>query len=161
MGNGQAKIELTTAWNDVSIQWESSDTQLVSEKGKVRHPKYSVGDAVVKLTGTFTAGDVSRKKDYYISVEKESKKDYLKRELSAISIGSYPIGAASVNLPEKFGMIKVKWESLGGFIDSAGEVVGKPKNGPVLKGAFNFEDQLVEKSFSALVESREFKLVSK
>ncbi len=161
VGNDKAKIELTPAWNNVNIQWESSDAKILSGEGKVRHPKYTEGDAVVKLTGTFTSENMSRKKDYYISVEKESKKEYLKRELSAINIGSYPIGATSVNLPEKFGRIKVEWESLGSFIDSTGKIVAKLKNGPVLKGAFNFEDQLVEKTFSALIGSREFKLVSK
>ncbi len=158
--NSVFNLNLPAFHGEVLIEWDSSDVKTIGKNGKVNHPGYLAGDSMIKLTGTFTLEGVSRKKDYYVKVEKEVKEKYLSRELSKFELGVYPEGAVAIELPKNISDIKLEWQSLGGFIDSNGKIVGKPKNGPVLKALFRLEDKRSQKIFSAVIKNRELRFVA-
>ncbi|MDD3766175.1 MAG: S-layer homology domain-containing protein [Eubacteriales bacterium] len=83
---------LPTSEGEVSISWESSDTSVITDEGKITASYLS--DRSADLTATFTLGDVTITKSFNIVVKK-LESDLTDQELVDLASQSFSLGDVS------------------------------------------------------------------
>lgn len=74
-------IDLKKRDGNVIIVWSSSNENIISKYGEVKHPKYLENNEIVILTANYKLYDTEVKKEYVVEVEKQSKNSYLYEEI--------------------------------------------------------------------------------
>ncbi|MCM1109533.1 MAG: family 43 glycosylhydrolase [Clostridium sp.] len=86
--------------NGVSISWTSSDEDHLSAQGFVNRPAYGQPDATVRLTATFTKGDITATRDYTVRVKAAlSPEESVAIDLESLSLDDTDNLFESVTLP--------------------------------------------------------------
>lgn len=56
-----------------TIEWQSENTNFVTNSGEVIRPTYEQGNVTIKLTATITSGDVSNTKEFSVTILKKEQ----------------------------------------------------------------------------------------
>jgi uncharacterized protein YdeI (BOF family)/uncharacterized lipoprotein YehR (DUF1307 family) len=131
--NGVTKdLVLRTSIGEVSIEWASSDAQVVSTSGKVTRPAASAGDKLVTLTATLSLGKAEKAKEFKVKVLKQV--DYF-AELAALEIGGAQkegnlyVTTSDITLPTTVADQTVVWTSADPEVISNTGKVTRPEFG--------------------------------
>ncbi len=130
----------------LSVTWETSDENVVTEKGEVIRPSYTDGDATVTLTPTVTSANgliETGEPIIFTVLAYESDSDYLdavKNSLIFSVLSDEPIDAVTRNLrlPATWRGAEVEWTTESTLLTISGETgtVKRPKWG---KGSASVE----------------------
>ena len=148
-----ANITLPTILNNVSIKWESSNPNIISNMGIVNLPD---NDEVVKLRAVFSYKDITKYKSYYVSVL--SKKTVLAPIIeSKISIFEFPqVIKNNDELPTQLDDVMVKWESNDVQINNNKVVLDDNynyQNKVMIKGIFTYNGVEIIKEYETTISN--------
>ena len=102
------------------ITWKSSNSDVISEDGKVTRPAAGEGDAEVTLTATITSGEVSEEKDFKVTVKQQlTEEEIVELDTKALDLGNLAAVSKDLKLPTSGGYgSTITWTS------SAEDVIG-------------------------------------
>ncbi len=146
---------------DATITWESSNTSVISNDGKVKGPKK---DTKVTLTGSFTAnGDTVTKEFSFKVLKKATPEDITKGDADNLVIPNMTDIRGNITLPEKGELgSTITWSSSNESVistkqdgEKAPGVVNRQEKADTkvtLTGTFKYEDATVTKEFECVVK---------
>lgn len=88
-----ADLTLPATQNGVAVTWSSSDTDVITNDGKVTRPEKGSEDATVTLTATLTLGSASDTKAFEVTVKAETI-----NKIKTVTINGF-VGAETGNTP--------------------------------------------------------------
>lgn len=102
------------------ITWKSSNSDVISEDGKVTRPAAGEGDAEVTLTATITSGEVSEEKEFKVTVKQQlTEEEIVELDTKALDLGNLAAVSKDLKLPTSGGYgSTITWTS------SAEDVIG-------------------------------------
>ena len=102
------------------ITWKSSNSDVISEDGKVTRPAAGEGDAEVTLTATITSGEVSEEKEFKVTVKQQlTEEKIVELDTKALDLGNLAAVSKDLKLPTSGGYgSTITWTS------SAEDVIG-------------------------------------
>ena len=102
------------------ITWKSSNSDVISEDGKVTRPAAGEGDAEVTLTATITSGEVSEEKELKVTVKQQlTEEEIVELDTKALDLGNLAAVSKDLKLPTSGGYgSTITWTS------SAEDVIG-------------------------------------
>ena len=102
------------------ITWKSSNSDVISEEGKVTRPAAGEGDAEVTLTATITSGEVSEEKEFKVTVKQQlTEEEIVELDTKALDLGNLAAVSKDLKLPTSGGYgSTITWTS------SAEDVIG-------------------------------------
>jgi|GEM_PF-4705692 len=71
-------IDLLSKYEDVIINWETSNKNIIDIDGTIKHPMYNGEESIIKISATYSIGETKEIVEYYIRVAREDKLNYLK-----------------------------------------------------------------------------------
>ena len=145
LGDNPSLARITTNLNlpanhhEVSILWDSSEKNIVSDKGEVTRPEFGDGNANLTLTATFTLNDASETKTFELTVLKspqtddaavEAAKTRITSDLIKSSNPSLAAVVADLNLiVSAENGVMVSWESSNEEVIESSGSVSRPEYG--------------------------------
>ena len=103
----------TTGVAGSAITWETSDADVITNTGVVTRPQPGEADATATLTATISSGDVSRTKEFTVTViAQPTDEQRVSADATAINLGSLSAVVENILLPTRGALEStITWES--------------------------------------------------
>lgn len=159
----QASADLTfpeSGLHDVTITWESDNTDVIANDGTVTIPTYTMGDQTVTVTAYITIGDNTLTKEFEIEVLAAAENDMDKALAAKASLLLTQMSGivSDITLPATAGEATVTWASSNTDIVTDAGVVTRPAEGEdnanvTLTATITVNDAVVTKEFVVTIQA--------